>query len=227
MQAYEEGAGRIDVVDAWKAFRRGAAAHEYTVKAPVDTALDQALKTPGFGTVLYDREGGLKAGQKKTYDITLTRTSGPDHVLWHTLRLVNNAGHTFRIVGPSLVNLPLNQPVTVRVQVAPASAGIKSAVLTVDDPFTVGVDSYRRSATVAGAAAVRAPAPAFQERGAPARPIRPTTPLFTGKSSVSPRALHPALVTGSHRAPRPSTPRTTASSSASWRPSVPPVQRAR
>ena len=32
------------------------------MKAPVDTAIDYALKTPGFGTGLYDREGGLKAG---------------------------------------------------------------------------------------------------------------------------------------------------------------------
>ena len=47
------------------------------MKAPVDTAIDFALKTPGFGTGLYDREGGLKVGQKKTYDVTITRTTGP------------------------------------------------------------------------------------------------------------------------------------------------------
>ncbi|MEU0603859.1 S8 family serine peptidase [Streptomyces sp. NPDC006393] len=140
VQAYEEGAGRIDVVDAWKAIRRGAAAHDYTVKAPVDTALDQALKTPGFGTGLYDREGGLKAGQKKTYDVTITRTSGPDRPVWHTLRFANNAEHTFRVVGSPLVLLPLNRPVTVKVQAAPRSAGLKSAILEVDDPFTTGVD---------------------------------------------------------------------------------------
>ncbi|MEW2297402.1 S8 family serine peptidase [Streptomyces sp. NPDC006743] len=139
-QAYEEGAGRIDVVDAWNAIRRGAAAHEYTVRAPVDTAIDYALKTPGYGTGLYDREGGLKAGQKKTYDITVTRTSGPDRAVWHTLRVANNADHTFRVVGSPLVRLPLNEPVTVKVQAAPRSAGLKSAILEVDDPFTTGVD---------------------------------------------------------------------------------------
>ncbi|MFJ8195574.1 S8 family serine peptidase [Streptomyces sp. NPDC096152] len=140
VQAYEEGAGRIDVVDAWDAIRFDATAHDYTVRAPVDTALDQFLKTPGFGTGLYDREGGLKAGEKKTYDVTVTRTSGPDRGVWHTLEFANNAGDTFRIVGSPLVKLPLNQPVTVRVQAAPRSAGVKSAILEVDDPFTEGVD---------------------------------------------------------------------------------------
>ncbi|MFI8202162.1 S8 family serine peptidase [Streptomyces sp. NPDC085937] len=140
VQAYEEGAGLIDVVDAWKAIRKGATAHEYTVKAPVDTAIDQFLKTPGFGTGLYDREGGLKAGQKKTYEITITRTSGPDRAVSHKLDLANNADRAFRIVGSGKVSLPLNKPVTVKVQAEPRSAGIKSAILEVDDPRTEGVD---------------------------------------------------------------------------------------
>ncbi|MGW1158021.1 S8 family serine peptidase [Streptomyces sp. NPDC002519] len=144
-QAYEEGAGLIDIVDAWDAIRDDATAHAaepmtYVVKAPVDTAIDYALKTPGFGTGLYDREGGLKAGQKKTYDITVTRTSGPDKAVRHELRLANNYGDTFRIVGSDEVKLPLNQPVTVKVQAAPGSAGLKSAILEVDDPSTVGLD---------------------------------------------------------------------------------------
>ncbi|WP_431989311.1 S8 family serine peptidase [Streptomyces albogriseolus] len=140
VQAYEEGAGLIDVVDAWKAIRKGATAHEYTVKAPVDTAIDQFLKTPGHGTGLYDREGGLKAGQKKTYEITITRTTGPDRAVRHDLDIANNADRTFRIVGDDEVSLPLNKPVTVKVQARPGSAGIKSAILEVDDPRTEGVD---------------------------------------------------------------------------------------
>ncbi|MHB9861692.1 S8 family serine peptidase [Streptomyces sp. YIM S03343] len=148
VQAYEEGAGLINIVDAWDAIRDGASAHDYTVKAPVDTALDQALKTPGYGTGLYDREGGLKAGQKKTYDITVTRTSGPDKALWHELSFENNAEGTFRIVGDDVVKLPLNQPVTVKVQAKPRSAGLKSAILEVDDPRTEGVDKQILSTVV-------------------------------------------------------------------------------
>ncbi|MFJ2156857.1 S8 family serine peptidase [Streptomyces sp. NPDC087856] len=140
VQAYEEGAGLIDIVDAWKSIKDGATSHEYTVKAPVDTAIDYALKTPGFGTGLYDREGGLKSGAKKTYDITLTRTTGADKAVRHELHFENNAGGTFRIVGSDEVKLPLNQPVTVKVQAAPKSSGIKSAILEVDDPKTEGVD---------------------------------------------------------------------------------------
>ncbi|KES05715.1 serine protease [Streptomyces toyocaensis] len=151
VQAYEEGAGLIDIEDAWDAIRDGATAHRYTVKAPVDTAIDQFLKTPGFGTGLYDREGGLKAGQKKTYDVTITRTSGPDRAIRHELGIENNAGRTFRVLGDDEVRLPLNQPVTVKVQAAPGSAGIKSAILEVDDPRTEGVDQQIMTTVVVSA----------------------------------------------------------------------------
>ncbi|MFF9115605.1 S8 family serine peptidase [Streptomyces massasporeus] len=148
VQAYEEGAGLMNIPDAWDAIRDDATAHTYTVKAPVDTAIDQFLKTPGFGTGLYDREGGLKAGQKKTYEITLTRTSGADKAIRHELHFENNAGRTFRIVGSDEVKLPLNQPVTVKVQAAPKSAGLKSAILEVDDPKTEGIDRQVLSTVV-------------------------------------------------------------------------------
>lgn len=151
VQAYEEGAGLIDIEDAWDAIRDGATAHRYTVKAPVDTAIDQFLKTPGSGTGLYDREGGLKAGQKKTYDVTITRTSGPDRAIRHELDIENNAGRTFRVLGDDDVRLPLNQPVTVKVQAAPGSAGIKSAILEVDDPRTEGVDQQIMTTVVVSA----------------------------------------------------------------------------
>ncbi|MEV0305451.1 S8 family serine peptidase [Streptomyces prasinus] len=151
LQAYEEGAGLIDLEEAWDSIRDGATAHEYSVKAPVDTAIEQFLKTPGFGTGIYDREGGLKAGQKKTYDVTVTRTSGPDRVLRHELDLANNAEGTFRIVGDDEVRLPLNKPVTVKVQAAPRSAGLKSAILEVDDPRTEGVDRQILSTVVVSA----------------------------------------------------------------------------
>ncbi|MFC8432523.1 S8 family serine peptidase [Streptomyces sp. NPDC057253] len=148
VQAYEEGAGLINIVDAWDAIKDGATAHDYTVKAPVDTAIDQLLKTPGYGTGLYDREGGLKAGQKKTYDITITRTSGADKALRHEVYFENNAGDTFRILGKDDIRLPLNQPVTVKVQAQPKSAGLKSAILVVDDPKTEGVDQQILSTVV-------------------------------------------------------------------------------
>ena len=139
VQAHEQGSGLINVVDAWKAINAGATAHEYSVKAPVDTAIDFALKTPGFGTGLYDREGGLQAGKAKTYDVTVTRTTGPKGALKHDLNWKYNDG-TFRLLGGDSVRLPLNQPVTVTVQARPKAAGVKSAILEADDPRTEGVD---------------------------------------------------------------------------------------
>ncbi|MFF5359480.1 S8 family serine peptidase [Streptomyces scabiei] len=140
VQAYAEGAGLMDIEAAWKSIKAGASAHEYTVKAPVDTAIDFALKTPGFGTGVYDREGGLKAGQSKTYDVVVTRTSGADGAIRHDLRLKNDENDTFSIVGGKEVSLPLNKPVTVKIAAKPEEAGISSVILEVDDPKTVGVD---------------------------------------------------------------------------------------
>ncbi|MDX3062827.1 MULTISPECIES: S8 family serine peptidase [Streptomyces] len=162
--AHAQGAGLIDIVGAWKQIeKKGAAAHEYTVKAPVDTAIDFALKTPGFGTGLYDREGGLKAGQKKSYDVTVTRTTGPDRAVAHKLSWKNNDG-TFKLTGSSTVSLPLGKPVTVKVTAKPGSAGVHSAILQVDDKKTVGVDQQILSTVVVAKDLVK-PAYAFSTSG--------------------------------------------------------------
>ncbi|GFM97207.1 hypothetical protein Sfulv_20180 [Streptomyces fulvorobeus] len=163
MPAHAQGAGLIDIVGAWKTIKAGATAHEYTVKAPVDTAIDFALKTPGFGTGLYDREGGLKAGQSKTYDVTVTRTTGPDRGVAHSLSWKNNDG-TFSLAGPSTVSLPLGKPVTVKVKARPGSAGVHSAILRVNDAKTVGVD-HQILTTVVVAKPLVAPGYAFTASG--------------------------------------------------------------
>ncbi|MEV0438643.1 S8 family serine peptidase [Streptomyces spectabilis] len=138
VQAYAQGTGRMDVMGAWDAIKGGAKAHEYTVKAPVDTALEQELKKPGTG--LYDREGGLKAGEKKTYKVTVTRTTGPRGPVRHELKFANNHEGTFRLVGPSEVLLTRDKPVTVKVEAKPKTAGVSSARLTVNDKRTRGID---------------------------------------------------------------------------------------
>ncbi|MEU5159512.1 S8 family serine peptidase [Streptomyces sp. NPDC020875] len=163
VKAHEQGAGLIDTVDAWESIKDGVGAHEYTVKAPVDTAIDFALKTPGFGTGLYDREGGLKAGQARTYDITVTRTTGPDRAVWHELDWRNNDG-TFRLLTGKWVKLPLNQPVTVTVQAKPKTDGVHSAILEADDPRTEGVDK-QIMATVVVSTPLAAPSYGFSASG--------------------------------------------------------------
>ncbi|MFE3328449.1 S8 family serine peptidase [Streptomyces sp. NPDC059176] len=146
--AHEQGSGLINIVGAWRAIKDGATAHDYTVKAPVDTAIDQFLKTPGFGTGLYDREGGLKTRQKKSYEITITRTTGPDRPIKHELDWKYNDG-TFDLPGSGAVVLPLNKPVTVKVDAKARTKGVHSAILELDDVRTEGVDKQILTTVVA------------------------------------------------------------------------------
>jgi hypothetical protein len=157
-QTTEQGTGLIAVGPAWDLLRQGGVAQgTYTVKAPVNTALSAYLQTPGFGTGVYDREGGLKAGQKRTYTVTVTRTGGAAGTRWHTLSWARNDG-TFQVAGSQLVKLPLNQPVTVKITAMPWSAGVHSALLNVDDPFTGGTDAQVPAAVVV---APPVPAPSY------------------------------------------------------------------
>ncbi|MER7515862.1 S8 family serine peptidase [Streptomyces sp. NPDC126499] len=134
--AHEQGSGLIDIEEAWESIKDGATAHDYKVEAPVDTAIFPA---PHTGTGVYDREGGLKVGQKKVYDVTITRTSGPARAIEHELELKYNDG-TFRILGDDEIDLPLNKPVTVRLQAQAKTAGVHSVILEADDERTEGVD---------------------------------------------------------------------------------------
>ncbi|MEV8452111.1 S8 family serine peptidase [Streptomyces sp. NPDC052095] len=162
--AHAQGAGLINIVDAWKLIKKqGAPANEYTVKAPVDTVLADQLKTPGFGTGLYDRDGGLKVGQKKSYDVTLTRTTGADKDVKHKLSWKNNDG-TFKLTGPASVALPLGKPVTVKVQAQPRTVGVHSAILEVDDNKTVGVDQQVLTTVIVSQELVK-PTYAFKASG--------------------------------------------------------------
>ncbi|MFF0474319.1 S8 family serine peptidase [Streptomyces sp. NPDC004284] len=142
--AHEQGAGLIDIDEAWESIKDGATAHDYKVQAPVDTVIFPA---PHTGTGVYDREGGLEVGQKKVYDVTITRTSGPDRPIEHELDLKYNDG-TFRILGDDEISLPLNKPVTVKLQARPATAGVHSVILEADDERTEGVDKQILATTV-------------------------------------------------------------------------------
>ncbi|GGY20113.1 S8 family serine peptidase [Streptomyces tanashiensis] len=134
--AHEQGSGLMDIEEAWESIKDGATAHDYKVEAPVDTVIFPA---PHTGTGVYDREGGLKVGQKRVYDVTITRTSGPNRPIEHELDLKYNDG-TFRILGDDEIDLPLNKPVTVKLQARAATAGAHSVILEADDERTEGVD---------------------------------------------------------------------------------------
>ncbi|WP_406367097.1 S8 family serine peptidase [Streptomyces sp. NBC_01546] len=147
--AHAQGSGLINVVDAWESIQRDAKANEFTVQAPVDTAIDQFLKTPGFGTGLYDREGGLKVGQKKVYNVVVTRTTGVKYGTRHNLSWRNNDG-TFKVIGGyDYVTLPLNKPVTIKVEANAKSGGVHSGILQLDDETTEGIDKQILTTVVA------------------------------------------------------------------------------
>ncbi|MFF0479932.1 S8 family serine peptidase [Streptomyces sp. NPDC004435] len=158
--AHEQGAGLIDINEAWESIKDGATAHSYKVEAPVDTVIFPA---PHTGSGVYDREGGLKVGQKKVYDVTVTRTSGPDRTLLHELDLKHDDG-TFRISGSHWIALPLNKPVTVKLEARPRTAGVHSVLLEVDDWRTEGVDKQIMS-TVVAASDLTAPGYSFSASG--------------------------------------------------------------
>ncbi|MEU9251258.1 S8 family serine peptidase [Streptomyces sp. NPDC048270] len=149
--AHAQGSGLIDVLGAWDSIQGDAKANEFTVKAPVDTAIDQFLKTPGFGTGLYDREGGLKVGQKKVYNVVVTRTTGVKYGTRHNLSWRNDDG-TFKVIGGyDYVTLPLNKPVTIKVEANAKSAGVHSGILQLDDETTEGIDKQILATVVAAA----------------------------------------------------------------------------
>ncbi|PZF91462.1 S8 family serine peptidase [Micromonospora deserti] len=138
---YGQGYGMVNVPGAWKLLRKGVQTRAYTSDAPVCTVLSEQLATPNRGTGLYNRcgsaDGGHRVGQAKTYQVRITRTSGPAGTVKHAVGLRGNDG-TFR--APKTVSLPLNRTVTVTVTAKPATAGAHGAIMTIDDPATSVVD---------------------------------------------------------------------------------------
>ncbi|MFE5549814.1 S8 family serine peptidase [Streptomyces sp. NPDC056534] len=149
-KAHEQGSGLINITGAWAAIEDGTTAYEYTVQAPVDTAIDEFLNTPGVGTGIYDREGGLKVLERRSYNLTVVRTTGPDTPVRHDVKWKYNDG-TFYAPVPVSIELPLNRPVTVKVDARPSNAGVHSAILELDDPTTVGGDKQILATVVASA----------------------------------------------------------------------------
>jgi len=166
--AHEQGNGMLHVADTWKLLREGIEVNGYDVTAPVCTPISEYLATPNEGTGVYNRcaadAGGHRPGQFKSYPVTITRTSGPDVDLLHKLKWVGNDG-TF--AAPGQVVLPLNEAVTFNVRATP-DAGVHSAILRVDNPFTATVD-FEIMNTVVASTAMTSPEYEFSTSGKVAR----------------------------------------------------------
>lgn len=150
LPSYKQGNGVVNIAGAWEALRAmDTSRTTITIasKAPVRHATSHLLVEPNVGVGIFEREGWA-AGDTATRTITVTRTSGPRAPLPFTLGWLGNDGATFS--SPSHVTLPLNRPVDVPVRIAPAKAGVHSAILTLDYAGAPGVE-FRTQATVVAA----------------------------------------------------------------------------
>lgn len=163
--ATDQGSGLIDVRDAWKVLRDSPETRSYTSSAPVCTIYSGFLAEENSGEGIYNRcssaDGGQRAGQAKTYAVTLERLSGPAGPVVHDLTWVGNDG-TFS--APAQVTLTRGVAVSVPVTAKPAAAGAHSAILRVDDPATALVD-HQMLNTVVAATTLEGPAHRFSASG--------------------------------------------------------------
>ena len=147
--AYKQGNGVINVAGAWaalKAIDKAGGTVTITSRAPVRHVYSELLATPNEGVGLYERDG-WSPGDHGQRTVTFTRTSGPPGAMDFAIGITGDSG-TFSM--PRSVTLPLNEPVPVTVDVAPASPGVHSALVTLDNPAVPG-HAYRMLAAVVAA----------------------------------------------------------------------------
>ena len=142
---YAQGNGLVDVVGAWNLLRTNIKTSEIVGTVPVHTVLSGFLAKPGVGTGIFDREG-VHAGESYTRTYSFVRKSGASKPVTYNVSWVGNDG-TFSSAGT--ISLPLNSAVSFPVSITPASPGVHSAILLLDDPSTVGVDYQTMNVVVA------------------------------------------------------------------------------
>ena len=124
--AHEQGSGLIDVAAAWEALKRAPAPVEIKSSAPINVG----YYLPRHGAGIYEREG-WQPGQSVQRTITFTRTSGKAKPVDYLLRWTGNDG---AFASASTIRLPLNVPVSLPVTIEAKSAGVHSAILSLDEP---------------------------------------------------------------------------------------------
>ena len=144
-QAYEQGNGLLNVNAAWDLLKTNIKTVSISSSVPVNTILSGFLATPGFGPGINDREG-VVAGQSYTRQYTFVRTDGPGGTITYNLTWVDNDG-TFS--SAASIALPKNKPVTLNVAINPATSGVHSAILNLDDPGSAGIEYQTMNVVVA------------------------------------------------------------------------------
>ncbi len=142
VDAVAQGHGLFDVEQAWKFLSKGVdTGEQVTVSAPVCTVLSGKLATPNTGTGLFNScapgSGGQGVGESRTYDVTLTRTGGKDGAQTFELGL---KGDDDTFSAPRRVVLEKDVPTVVQVTAKPATQGVHSAVLNIDNEDVRGLE---------------------------------------------------------------------------------------
>ncbi|MDQ0893161.1 S8 family serine peptidase [Agromyces ramosus] len=138
-----QGAGIVDTVAAWRELAATVSVNTLEVSAPVCSSLSGLLETPHTGAGVYNRclpeEGGQVTGDEKTYKVGVTRTTGADKSIVHRVGWIGNDG-TFS----ARTSLPLQKgkAASVTVTATAKASGVHSAIMTVDDPATAGIDQF-------------------------------------------------------------------------------------
>ena len=143
-KAYDQGLGLINVEAAWDLLKTNIKTVDITGTVQTTTLLSGFLATPGVGTGIYDREG-VTAGSSYTRTYTFTRNDGPGGSITYNVGWVGNDG-TFS--APSSITLGKGVPAQLPVAITPAS-GDHSAILTLDDPSTTGIDYATMNTVIA------------------------------------------------------------------------------
>ena len=152
---YKQGNGVIDIAGAWNLLRamdKSGDPPRITSSAPVKHAYSALLATPDEGVGLYERDG-WSAGDHGERTMTFTRTSGPRGAMPFTLSVISDSGGS--IAAPASVSLPLDEPVPVKLDIAVATPGVHSSLITLDNPSVPG-HAYRTLATIVAAEALDA-----------------------------------------------------------------------
>jgi Subtilase family/Bacterial pre-peptidase C-terminal domain len=142
---YEQGNGLINVGNAWNLLRTNIKTVEISSSVPVNTVISGFLATPNTGVGIHDREG-VTGGSSYSRRYTFTRNSGGGGSITYNVSWAGNDG-TFS--SPGSIALGKGSPATLDVSVNPATAGVHSAILNLDDPSTTGIDYQTMNTVVA------------------------------------------------------------------------------
>jgi subtilisin family serine protease len=131
-----QGTGLMNTSVAWNLLKTNIKTSEISASVPVNTVLSSLLAQPGIGAGIYDREG-VTVGQSYTRTYTLVRTKGAAGAVTYN---VSWAGDVGSFSSASSVSLPLNMPVSFPVYITPAAEGEHSAIMSLDDPSSAGIE---------------------------------------------------------------------------------------